>query len=239
MVAKVRQDRRALEAADRQRPQLSALDMAERGRQAAEDHREMAADDVVDRGIGAAKRHVRHLDPGHGREQRAGKMIAAADATGSVCQLAGFVLARFDQLAHGPGGYGGADHEDDGAPCDQSDRREVLARIISHIGKYRRRHRHRSGAAHDKRVSIRRAFGELARADRASGSGAVLDDDLLAQCAAHRFCEDAGDHVVAAAGRLRDDQGDRTHRDSPAARPMPPFATQTRQWRPRSSSIAA
>ena len=63
-----------------------------------------------------------------------------------------------------------------------------------------------------KRVAVGRRFcGEIG-ADHAAGAAAVVDKDLLAEFFAELVGDDAPDHVVAAAGRERDDQADRAAR---------------------------
>ena len=59
------------------------------------------------------------------------------------------------------------------------------------------------------RVAVRRGVRRQLGADHAAGAGAVVDDHLLAELVAHLLRDDAADHVVAAAGRERNDQPDR------------------------------
>ena len=95
---------------------------------------------------------------------------------------------------------------------DQADRREILARVVADIRIERRIDRVRAGAAEAERVAVGRGLRDLARRDRAAGAALVLDHDLLAERLAHLLGDDARHHVVAAAGGVRNDQGDRPRR---------------------------
>ena len=62
------------------------------------------------------------------------------------------------------------------------------------------------------RVPVGRRVRRDFRADDAAGAAAVVDDDLLAQVLAQVRGDHAPDHVVAAAGRERNDEPHRLHR---------------------------
>ena len=63
---------------------------------------------------------------------------------------------------------------------------------------------------HDqKRIAVRRRSRRSFGPDHAPGSAAVIDEDLLPQTLAELAGNETPDHVVAAAGRERDNQ---THR---------------------------
>ena len=62
------------------------------------------------------------------------------------------------------------------------------------------------------RVAVGRRARDPADADGAAGAGRVLDDDGLAERAAHALGHDAGDGVGRTAGRERHDHGDRPRR---------------------------
>ena len=70
----------------------------------------------------------------------------------------------------------------------------------------------RAGAAEAERVAVGRGLRDLARRDRAARAALVLDHDLLAERPAHLLGDDARHHVVAAAGGVGNDQGDRPRR---------------------------
>ena len=64
---------------------------------------------------------------------------------------------------------------------DQSDRREVLARIEAGVGVEGRVDRDRAGVAEEQRIAVRRAADERAGADDARAADAVVDDHLMAE----------------------------------------------------------
>ena len=66
--------------------------------------------------------------------------------------------------------------------------------------------RHR---AHDQRVAVGRRLGHQVGADVAARAGTVLDDDRLAQRAAHLLGQHAGHGVERAAGRVRHHEAQR------------------------------
>ena len=92
------------------------------------------------------------------------------------------------------------------------DRREILARVVADIRIKRRIDGERASAAEPERVAIGGGLGDLARADRAAGAAVVLDHHRLAERLAHGFGDCRAPDVVAAAGRVRNDQRDRTIR---------------------------
>jgi hypothetical protein len=83
---------------------------------------------------------------------------------------------------------------------------KVLARVVTCFWIKRGIDGERAGTAEPERVAVGRRLGDLARADRAAGAAMVLDHDLLAERLAHELGDAARQHVVAAAGRVRNDQ---------------------------------
>jgi hypothetical protein len=59
-------------------------------------------------------------------------------------------------------------------------------------------------------VAVRRCLGDDARAEQASGPRAVVDQDRLAHRLAQPLPDDAPEDIVAAAGRERDHEAQRT-----------------------------
>jgi hypothetical protein len=77
--------------------------------------------------------------------------------------------------------------------------RQVADRCVHHPG----------SGNHEQRVAVRGGVGGELRADDAVRAAAVVDHDLLPDPVGQLQPEIAGEHVVAAAGRERDDQADR------------------------------
>ena len=125
--------------------------------------------------------------------------------------LPGSLLRQRDQFGDRTRRHRRMHQHDIAARCDQSDRREILARVVADIGIERRVDRERARGDQE-RVAVGLGLGDLARRDGAAGAAAVLDHDGLAEARAHPLGDDARDHVVAAAGRVGHDQRDRTGR---------------------------
>src|SRR5262249_33779826 len=85
-----------------------------------------------------------------------------------------------------------------------ADRRKVLARIVADILVERWTDSERAGVAEDQRVAVGIAFRDRACADRAAGTGTVVNDDLFAEQFTHLLRDTAADNRGAAAGRERD-----------------------------------
>ena len=91
---------------------------------------------------------------------------------------------------------------------DQSERREVLARIEAGVDVERRVDADAAGVAEHQRVAVGRRLDHRARADDAGAGAAVLDHHGLAEAGAQPVGHDARHGVVAAAGRERHHQRD-------------------------------
>jgi len=91
-----------------------------------------------------------------------------------------------------------------GARRDGTDRREVL-RLVAGVGRQRE-----PGREHHQRIAVRRRLRGSARADHGARAGTVFDDDLLTERDGKFRRHHARDGVDTAAGRIRNDQGDRT-----------------------------
>src|SRR5258706_9676152 len=98
---------------------------------------------------------------------------------------------------------------DERARPDQADGGKILAGVVADVLVERRIARKRTGAADDKRIAIRGAARDLARCGRAAGSWTIFDHDLLAERLAHFLRRDAGEEIVAAAGRIGHDKCNR------------------------------
>ena len=136
-------------------------------------------------------------------------MRGRADAAGAVIQLTGVRLHVGDELAeilHRQVVLRRDQHRRRGGVHD---RREVGARVVGKVRVEPDACRLRAEIAHEQRVAVRRRAGDAGRRDRAAGAGHVLDDELLAERAAHVVGVDAGDDVGRAARRERHDDGDR------------------------------
>ena len=97
----VGQQRRARRRGHRQRADLAAFDVRDRGRHGVEHELHLAADQVGHRIARAAVRHVHHVDAGHHLELLARHVDAGADAGRGEVELAGIGLGVGDQFRDG------------------------------------------------------------------------------------------------------------------------------------------
>ena len=143
-------------------------------------------------------------------EQLAAQMLEAADAGGRIVEHAGLFLGEREQFLERMHRHGRIDGQHIGAGGDNADGYEILHRVerlLVEPGV------DRVGDGNDqKRISVGRRFCRKVGADDTAGAAAVIDEDLLAQSLAELIGDDAPDHVVAAAGRERDDHADRAAR---------------------------
>ena len=95
-----------------------------------------------------------------------------------------------------------------GLGSDQADRGKILLRVITGVGIKRWIDGERA-RRDEQRVTVRRPPGGVPGADGAAGAATIFDDNWLAKTRAHLGGDQPGDHVVAAAGRIRNDQRNR------------------------------
>ena len=94
----------------------------------------------------------------------------------------------------------------------QHDRFEVDARIVGQILVQPDAGGMRAEISQHHGVAVGRRFGDAGGADRAAGTGDVLDHDLLGECLTHMLPENAGENVGRPAGRERHHHGDGARR---------------------------
>jgi hypothetical protein len=114
-------------------------------------------------------------------------------------------LGVFDEFANRMGGRRIGHHHDVGNNREQTDRREVVERIVAG-GRIERRVDRQIRRAEQERVAVRRRVGRLVGADIAAGAAAVLDDDLLAPDLGQALRQRTRQRVTAAARWKRHDQ---------------------------------
>ena len=123
-----------LHAAEAQHVELAGLDGRQRDRRAHRDHVDVAGDQVVERGRGAAIVHRRELDAGQAFQQQRGGVRRGADARGAVGQRAGLLLGERDQLRRptSPAPMGCTSSADRDAGVAR-DRDEVGLRVVGQL----------------------------------------------------------------------------------------------------------
>ena len=81
--------------------------------------------------------------------------------------------------------------------------------MIGQVRIGRGRDRHHAARADEQRVAVVRLVHHVFGGDPSAGAGLVLVDDRLAEDFGQLVADEAGEDVVAAAGRERDDDADR------------------------------
>ncbi len=175
----------------------------------ADQHADMAAEQIVERGACALVGDVRELHAGPVGEQLDREMIEGAGAGRPVRDRRRRLLADLDQLGERTGGKARMHHDQVRGRGDDADRVEVLARIVAEVLHEAGRRPDRRAGHHQQRVAVGRGLRDRAGRDRAAGAAAVVDDDLLAEDFAHLVGDAARRGAGAAAGRERNHQGDR------------------------------
>src|SRR5438132_13189795 len=136
-------------------------------------------------------------------------MLESADTGRRVFQLARLLLGEPDQVVDRADGKTRVDREHIWAGCQNGDGRERCDGVVIELVQ-RRIDRMRDGYD-QKRIAVRRRIRRSFGPDHAPGSPAVIDKDLLPQTLAELAGNETPDHVIAAAGRERNNQ---THRSS-------------------------
>jgi hypothetical protein len=94
-------------------------------------------------------------------------------------------------------------------PGQQRDRRQILERIVRHVGKQILVERDLGRRSNQQRVAVGRTLGDKLRPDHAARAGLVLDDEILAERLAELDRQYARHQIGAAAGGVGHDDVDR------------------------------
>ena len=208
---RLRHDRRALGAADRDDPRIARAVLRHRRGHGVEEEIDMSGHHRVERGHRAAERHVDHLDPGQQLDQVRRQVRRRARALRRIGDLAGVRLGVGDQLPDVGRGEVLAHHQRVRHPHQQRDRRE-LRRIEADVGIEQLHEGDGRGRADEQRVAVRRRAERLRGADRHAGAADVLDDDRLAPFLAELIGDHPRQHVGGRSGRGRQDHFDEPRR---------------------------
>ncbi len=156
---------------------------------------QIAGDDVLNGQRAAAIGHVDHGDAGGRLEQFGGQVRHRPVPARAIAELSGIGLGVGDQVGHRVERQRRIDHQDDRALGIRRDRRKAFQRVVARVLVDQRRDHLAAGAAHQQRVAVGIAVGDVAGAERVAGAAAVLDEELLAQGRAEIVGHDPGDEI--------------------------------------------
>ena len=208
----VGQVRDPLGRGDRERAQLAALDLGQRGRNRRHVSLDLSAHEVG-QGLRRAlvgdvlELHVRGLLKKFAAEMGDGPVAGRRE--GDVLRLA---LGGVDHVAERLEGRVGGNHQDQRGVGHEADRGEVLLRIVRQVGIEGRVDREVARLADDHVVAVGGRLGDEVDADVAAGARLVLDHDRLAECLGELGADHAGQDVGSAPGGERHDQAHRLGR---------------------------
>jgi hypothetical protein len=153
----------------------------------------------------AAIGYMNHIDASHHLEQLSSQMFRSTVASRRKVEFARIGLGVSDELGDGLGGDRWVDDQDQGQTDQSGDRRDVANEIEIQFFVERRIDRIRR-RADEERIAVRCRSDDGLGRDVVASSGAVLNDELLAevlqQPLAHETCIDVG----GTTGRKADDQ---------------------------------
>ena len=198
----------------------------------------MAADRGLDGRRRAGERHVDQVEFEGQPEQLAAQMRRRADAGTGKAVLAGVVPDELHQFRQCLGGHLRVHHHDIRRDRDQRHGREILDRIIRHLG-VEAGIDDEAGADHHEGVAVRRHAGDLAGRDVAARAADVLDKELMAEIVAKFLGDDARDDIGRSASGKADHDAHRParialrrgcQRGRTAATPLPTIFAKLQPW---------
>ena len=152
------------------------------------------------------------------RQRRHGEMRQRAPTDRAVGELVRLALDRGEQARDAVGRNIGGDCQHARLRGEDRDRRDVLGRVVGHLGEQQVVDHQRPDDAHPQRVAVGRGLGRRRRAGVAAGARAVLDHERLAEPLLQALGDDAREAVGRRAGDERHDDGDLPRRASPGPR---------------------
>ena len=195
---------RSLLARLRDHAEPPAVRMQQPGRHARKLHLHIARDEVDHGRSRSLVVHRRQFDLRHRLQQLCGEVTDRAASRRRIVDFARFCFRNGDELLHILHRQRRVHYECGGHVRDDSDRREVIHRVVVELLDHRRvdgvPRRH-----HDQRVAVGRSACGHFGANRATGAAAVVDDHLLPEGLAHLGREHAADDVgISARGEGND-----------------------------------
>ena len=150
--------------------------------------------------------NVHEVEPEDALERLGVEMMEGAGPRRSVGELARLLLGELDQVRYRLNRQGWIDHQHERHAREQRDRGQLLAWVVGQVlahGDVDREHRARR---HHDGVAVGRRARDRGRRRRAAAARTVLDHEWLAQALLELRSEGAGERLVDAARRERDDE---------------------------------
>ena len=135
-------------------------------------------------------------------------MLRGGAAEGGGAHSRGIGTRIGNQFGHVFGRHRGMHYQHIGGGTDHGDGHQILGGVIGQIGKQRRRHHEGRRHQHDG-VTVGGRLRRDRGANSAARAGAIIDQHRLAHRFGHLLRQQARNDVVAAAGRIGDDELDR------------------------------
>ena len=148
------------------------------------------------------------IDAGFGLEQFGAHVAAGADRRGADIEFVRLFLGQRDDFGDRLGGKRRMREQGHRHRRDQTDRREILARVDVELGVEARIDREGAGVAEQQRVAVWRGARGGAGADGSPAAAAIVDHHGLAEGIGQLLRHHASHGVDAAAGRIGHDQRD-------------------------------
>ena len=180
--------------------------MRRRRAQAIEHHVHIAGNQVLQGRASTPVRNVRDEGLGLQLEQLARQVVRGAATGGAIVQSPGVLFHEIEEgLEVGRLHFFGIDHQHLGHAGHLDQGHQVAFQVIVEAGVHAGRNRV-VNRPHEQVVAIRRSLGRNARAQSATGSTPVVNDELLARQLGKLGRHGAGERIGATASRKRHDQ---------------------------------
>jgi hypothetical protein len=157
--------------------------------------------------------HVQHRNAGLHLQQFGSQVQGAAGPGRAVVEFARVRLGVGHEVAQCLARRGRPHHQDHRRERDASHRGELLVRVVGQLGIQQGIEHCRGACRQEDRVAIGRGRGHHLGPERRIAARLVVDDDRLAEIAAHAFGQGAPQHVGNASHRVGHDKPQRLVRE--------------------------
>jgi hypothetical protein len=192
-----------------ERPQPASLDVGQGGGDGVDHRLDLAGQQILPHGPGAAVGDVDHVEAAALGDQLHHHVVGAAIAGGAVVQAPRLGEHECHELRECRGADAWMNHEHDGKAAEQGNRGEIGDRIERQPDAQRRREGVTGRRGHEQRVAVGCAARDMLAGNSAVAAGPVVDDDAAPERLAQALGDQPRGDVGAAAGRERNHQADR------------------------------